>query len=69
MVFFIFQLVLLGILCSALVLTSGQPVMLSPWIDCAGPCVSFDNCDFNCHNLGYTSGGFCSFFSCCCFRT
>ncbi|KAK7395321.1 hypothetical protein VNO78_15872 [Psophocarpus tetragonolobus] len=59
----------LGILCIALVLTSGQPVYLSPWINCKGPCVNEGNCNFNCNNLGYSKGGFCwSFAFCCCLR-
>jgi len=48
---------------------TGQPVMLNPWIDCAGPCMSHKSCNFNCHNLGYKNGGSCSTFKCCCFRT
>ncbi|CAJ1798237.1 unnamed protein product [Sphenostylis stenocarpa] len=44
MAFIASQLVFMGILCVALILTSGLPVTLSLFLDYAGLCRSEDNC-------------------------
>ncbi|CAL0302734.1 unnamed protein product [Lupinus luteus] len=67
-----YQHFLIGILCIALILTSGPRIVkASEHLQCTVPCIGGKDreniiCNKNCIDQGYEKGGLCSESKCCC---